>query len=108
MKKKIVALLSAIGIMLSLTACGDTVMANVDGVMTECNLYGRFIELDQIDYYDTHGNRHYQSICYDKDTKIMYIIDNRAYGVSISPFYVMNTENEPVIGVYTEAMEELE
>ena len=36
----------------------------------------------------------------------MYIIEKGFdNSTSISPFYVMNTENEPVIGVYTEAME---
>lgn len=107
MKKKIVALLISIGIVCNLTGCGETIaITNEDGVVTEYNLYGRFVELDRVEYYDTLGNHHYQSICYDKDTKIMYVIDNRSYGVSISPFYVMNTENEPVIGVYTEAMED--
>lgn len=106
MKKKIYALLCGLCIVFSLTACGNkVVIVDEKGtVIQECDLYGRFIEIEEIDYYDEIGNYHRQSICYDKDTKIMYIIDNRG---GLSPFYVMNTENEPVIGVYTEAMEEL-
>lgn len=106
MKKKIVALLISIGIVCSLTGCGDTIaITDEDGVVTEHNLYGRFIELEQIDYMDAFGINHYQIICYDKDTKVMYIMDSHSYGISLSPFYIINEENEPVIGVYTEGME---
>ena len=110
MKKKIYALLCGLCIVFSLTACGDkVVIVDEKGtVIRECDLYGRFVEIEEIKYHDKFGNLHYQSICYDKDTKIMYIIDNRSDGTSLSPFYVMNTENEPVIGVYTEAMEIIE
>lgn len=110
MKKKIYALLCGLYIVFNLTACGDkVVIVDEKGtVIQECDLYGRFIEIEEIVYYDEFGNHHCQSICYDKDTKIMYIIDNRGYGTSLSPFYVMNTNNEPVIGVYTEAMEIIE
>ena len=110
MKKKIYALLCGLCIVFSLTACGDkVVIVDEKGtVIQECDLYGRFIEIEEIDYYDELGKHHYESICYDRDTKIMYIIDNGGYGTGLSPFYVMNTENEPVIGVYTEAMEIIE
>lgn len=107
MKKKIYALLCGLYIVFNLTACGDkVVIVDEKGtIIQECDLYGRFIEIEEIEYRDEFGNLHCQSICYDKDTKIMYIIDNRC---GLSPFYVMNTENEPVIGVYTEAMEIIE
>lgn len=109
MKKKIYALLCGLCIAFNLTACENEIMiVDNQGNVKECDLYGRFVEIEEIEYYDEFGNHHHQSICYDKDTKIMYVIDNRGYGTSLSPFYVMNTNNEPVIGVYTEAMEIIE
>ena len=105
MKKKIYAVLCGLCIAFSLTACEDEIMIVDDqGNIKECDLYGRFVEIEEIDYYDEFGNYYHHRIWYDKDTKIMYIIET-GDGNSISPFYVMNTENEPVIGVYTEAME---
>ena len=106
MKKKIIAILC--GLCIGLIACGGKEIATVNA-FGKINLegYGRFIELEEIQYFDKYGNYHYQSICYDKDTKIMWVIENAGQGgIGISPFYVMNADNEPVIGVYTEAMEE--
>ena len=73
--------------------------------------YGRFIPIEEGDqYYDNFGRKHYQTLVYDKDTKIIYIYDlsTSPYsgGVTISPFYCMNSNDEPVIAVFD--MEEVE
>lgn len=38
-------------------------------------------------------------LCYDKDTHIIYIY-KWTDGVNYSPYYVMDTDNNPVIAVY--------
>jgi hypothetical protein len=46
----------------------------------------------------------YSGLCYDKDTKIIYLysrVDN-AYFYSYSVYYVMDTNNNPIVGVYYE------
>lgn len=40
-----------------------------------------------------------QTLVYDKDTKVMYIILSRGNKVGITPYYVL-IENEPVVAVY--------
>lgn len=105
MKKKICVLLIGVFLMFSAFGCGKTA---IDENGIEHPVFGRFITLNEEEYYDKSGKHHLQYIAYDKDTKIMYIIDSRSYGISISPFYVMNSENEPVIGVYNGDLEDIE
>lgn len=105
MKRKLYALFIGLLMMCSIVGCGETA---IDANGIEHPLFGRFITLNEEEYYDKAGNYHRQYIAYDKDTKIMYIIDNPGYGISISPFYVMNSENEPVIGVYNGDLEDVE
>lgn len=105
MKKKIYVLLVGVFLMFSAFGCGKTA---IDENGIEHPVFGRFITLSEEKYCDNAGNYHCQYIAYDKDTKIMYIIDSRSYGISISPFYVMNSENEPVIGVYNGDLEDVE
>lgn len=97
MKKKIVALLGIILLSFNLFGCGKTVITE-DGV--ERNTYGRFIELESNAFTDRNGTGHIQNLVYDKDTKIIYIYDIGAGGVAISPYYVMDTNNNPIIAVY--------
>lgn len=47
----------------------------------------------------------YSGLCYDKDTKIIYMYSsNLAYNsaniVSYSPYYVMDVNNNPIIAIY--------
>lgn len=105
MKRKLCALFCGLLMMCSIVGCGKTA---IDANGIEHPVFGRFITLNEEEYYDNTGNHHYQYIAYDKDTKIMYIIDSRSYGISISPFYVMNSENEPVIGIYNGDLEDAE
>lgn len=107
MKKKIVTLLCSLIIMFSLTGCEKNTAA-IDSNGIAHPTFGRFITLNEESYNDLHGNWHQQFIAYDKDTKIMYIIEIGHHRFSISPFYVMNNENEPVIGVYNGDLEDVE
>ena len=105
MKKKMCALLCGLILILGVAGCGKTVV-NEAGV--ECEAFGRFVIISEENYWDNSGNSHSQYITYDKDTKIMYIIDTRLNSFSITPFYVMNEDNEPVIGVYNGDLEDAE
>lgn len=107
MKRKIYSLLCGLIIVFSLTGCRKNTVA-IDSNGIKHPTFGRFITLSEEEYHDLHGNWHQQFIAYDKDTKIMYIIDIGNYKLSISPFYVMNNENEPVIGVYNGDLEDVE
>lgn len=109
MKKRILALILGIGICLNFTGCNyyevKTSEENIDGQT------GRFVILeDEGTYLDEYKIKHHQYLVYDKDTYIIYIYEavhgmNRG-GVSISPFYCMNSDNEPEVAVYWEGMEE--
>lgn len=105
MKRKICAVLCGLVILSNLTGCGET---TIDANGIEHSVFGRFITINETKYYDSSGNSHIQYIAYDKDTKIMYIIEHRMKSTTISPFYVMNSENEPVIGVYNGDLEDVE
>ena len=107
MKKKIVTLLCSLIIMFNLTGCSKNTVA-IDSNGIEHPTFGRFITLSEEGYYDLNETWHQQFIAYDKDTKIMYIIENNQNKFSISPFYVMNNENEPVIGVFNGDLEDVE
>ena len=102
MKKKICILF--VGVFLIFSGCGKT---SIDENGIEHPVFGRFITLSEEEYDDAAGYCHYQYIAYDKDTKIMYMIDMFSHGISISPFYVMNSEHEPVIGVYNGDLEDV-
>jgi len=97
MKKKIAALLGITLLSFNLFGCGKTIVTE-DGV--ERYTYGRFIELESNTFVDRSATGHIQNLVYDKDTKIIYIYDIGASGVAISPYYVMDTNNDPVIAVY--------
>ena len=100
MKKKIAALLVITLLSFNLFGCGKTITTE-DGV--ERHIYGRFIELDCNSFRDEATTRHFQHLVYDKDTKIIYIYEicgGNYGGVSISPYYVMDANNNPVIAIY--------
>ena len=105
MKKKICVLLCGLALILGIVGCGKTVVDET-GVAHEA--FGRFVVISEENYWDNDGNAHSQYITYDKDTKIMYIVDTGIYKFSITPFYVMNENNEPVIGVYNGDLEDAE
>lgn len=109
MKKRILVLTLGISICLGVAGCGSyrTKISekNIGGQI------GRFIILeDEGTYYDEYNMKHHQYLVYDKDTYVIYIyeVDDGYYraGTSLSPFYCMNSNNEPEIAVYWEGMEE--
>ena len=89
--KKILAILFTMGMCFSLCAC------NSNSADTKIN--SQFIQLQEWDSAT--------GLCYDKDTKIIYIYSsNENYWAekrySYSPYYIIDTNNEPAIGVYNE------
>ena len=73
---------------------------------TEPELYGvvdhEFVEIVAWDEKDLTG------IAYDSDTKIIYMFTTVDGARLYTPYYVMNEDNEPVIGVYDDTKEEYE
>lgn len=105
MKKKFLALILGISIAFGSTGCSDYIYEGI-----EVKELGRFIVLEKEgSYTDNYGLDHIQYLVYDKDTYIIYIYDSYSGyyrgGVSISPFYCMNADNEPEIAVYWEGMD---
>lgn len=105
MKKKKYILLCVLIIAFNLVGCKKVTVVDDNGI--EHITFGRFVTLNEEHYYTYEHHRQY--IVYDKNTKIMYIIDRTNNGAfSISPFYVMNSKNEPVIGIYNGDLEDVE
>ena len=70
--------------------------------------FGRFKILEeQGRYEDEWSNSHIQYLVYDEATYIIYVYDitSEGQGVSISPYYCMNVDNEPEIAVYWDGMD---
>lgn len=106
MKKKFLALILGVSIAFGCTGCSDNIYTG-----TKVEKLGRLIVLEEEgSYRDNYGLNHVQYLAYDKDTYIIYIYDSCSSGsykggVSISPFYCMNANNEPEIAVYWEGMD---
>jgi hypothetical protein len=108
MKRKLCALFCGLTMILAMVGCSTTTTI-VDENYIERQAYGRFVVLSEQEYRTSRSFPHRQYITYDKDTKIMYIIDERgSYGFTITPFYVMDMNDEPVIGVYNGDLEDAE
>ena len=84
-KLLIVPLILAIALILC--ACGDTI---TDENGNKHHLYGKFIEIEEIEYRDQYSNKIDQCIIYDRTTKVVYVREKSIYGLSISPYYVNN------------------
>lgn len=112
MKKKLIGILLAATIIIGCTGCSSTSYITNDS--TDENVggqLGNFIILEDTGHYnDEWGTCHHQYLVYDKVTYVIYIydIENAYYrsGVSISPYYCLNGDNEPVVAVYYDGMEE--
>lgn len=95
--KKVIVLLALICCLL----CGCSMTDN-----EQAEKFGRFCVLEyQGQYFDDMEHRHYQYLVYDEATYIIYVYDIAKDGVSISPYYCMNADNEPEIAVYWDGME---
>ena len=62
----------------------------------QASLSSQMVVLEQYDEYN--------GLCYDKDTKIIYLYSRSCnecfYNYSV--YYVMDTDNNPIVGVYYE------
>lgn len=95
MKKAIiVTIILAAAIMLC--GCGKTVTWQ-DG--SKHHLLGRFIEINNQEYTDMDSNRHRQCLIYDKDTKVIYVMELGRRSQSISPYYI-NNNGHAEIAIY--------
>lgn len=90
--KKIIIALLMVSMLLMLSSC-DEIVIDENGV--ERQVLGRFIEVEHFNYK---GSSQY--LTYDKDTKIMYIIEHTTTGDAISPYYVLDENSNAVIGIY--------
>lgn len=76
------------------SGCSLVLDSNID---TNGEIAEQFIELEK--WSSASG------LCYDKDTKIIYVYSmsgsfNGLATYSYSPYYVMDTNNNPIIGMY--------
>lgn len=105
MKRKIVCLIIAAVASLSFVGCSkqyeNPAPSDNEAASAEVgDRIGRFVILeDEGKYIDEFCTIHHQYLAYDKDTYIVYVYDISS-GVSISPYYCMDINNEPVISVY--------
>lgn len=78
MKKKIFTIMLAIFLCLGTVGCGGKDVSEVD------NVYGnKYIDLVTIYQNDFAGT----SVCYDRNTKVMYFIKDSGYRFGITPIY---------------------
>ena len=95
-KNLIVGLLMA-GLTLSFTGCGDKVI-NDKG--EEVYSFGKFIEIKSYEFTTSYSNQYVQHFVYDKDTKIVYVLYEKPYGVATTPYYVLDENGKPEIAIY--------
>lgn len=101
----------AAALVLGCTGCGKSYATKTAAEKNVGRQLGNFIIFEDTGYYnDEWGTRHHQYLVYDKVTYVIYIyeIENAYYrsGVSISPYYCLNDDNEPVVAVYCDGIEE--
>ena len=87
-------LILTVCIMVCLCGCSEVEVTNAE---TNGEISPQFIVLEE--YNSASG------LCYDKDTKVIYLYSltgsfNAYACYSYTPYYVMDTNNEPVIAVY--------
>ena len=85
--KKLLFVALILAVALILCSCGDTI---TDESGNKHYLYGRFIEIEGIEYKDKYSNKIDQCIIYDRTTKVVYVREKYQYGISLSPYYVNN------------------
>ena len=95
MKKKIAALAIAATVLLS--GCGDTV---VNEYGNEVSKLGPYIEISRCEGNDLNGNHHTFVTAYHEESKIVYQLDLRGYGVNIMELHSYDEEGHPVVLLY--------
>ena len=76
MKKKIVAIVLGLSMCIGLTGCGSG-----DITPTNNKLGNKYFDL--VDIYKTENTK----VSYDKNTKVMYFIEEAGYSFGITPIY---------------------
>lgn len=98
-KNLTVGLLMA-GLALSCTGCGGDEVINDKGEKVQS--FGQFIEIKSYDFSTSYSNQNIQHFVYDKDTKIVYILYEKPYGIAAMPYYVLNKNDKTEIAIYGE------
>lgn len=85
--KKLLIFTFILALALMLCACKHTI---TDEHGNKKYVYGRFIEIESMGYWDKDSNHVEQMIMYDSATKVVYVRETRIYGAAISPYYINN------------------
>ena len=97
-KKLLIGLLVS-GLALSFTGCGDK---TINDRGEEVYSFGQFIEIKSYEFTTSYSNQYVQHFVYDKDTKIVYVLYEKPYGMAASSYYVLDENGKPEIAVYGE------
>lgn len=97
--KKLLIGLIVSGLALSFTGCGDK---TINDKGEEVDSFGQFIEIKSYNFTTSYSNQYIQHFVYDKDTKIVYILYEKQYGVAASLYYVLDENGKPEIAIYGE------
>lgn len=96
MKKKIIALIMSLGLSISLVACNEKL---INEYGNEVNKIGPYIEISSVEGW-CNGRCYTFRTVYDKDTKIVYEMVTRSYGVTIYELHTYDDEGHPVLQFY--------
>lgn len=97
MKRKIVTFILSLGIIFSLSACGETVKNNYG---EEVQKFGPYIEISHENGKDSGGNSISFYIVYHKETKEMFEIITGRYRISIHQIWNYDEEGHPIVKYY--------
>lgn len=95
MRKKIAGL--AIILCLCLTGCGETIVNEYGSTVAKI---GPYIEISRREGSDPFGNKYKFLTVYREDTKVIYEIIIRSYGISIHEPHLYDEEGHPILQFY--------
>ena len=96
--KKLFIGLLVTGLVFSFSGCGDKTINDKD---EEVYSFGQFIEIKSYNF-KTSYTTNVQHFVYDKDTRIVYVLYEKHYGIATSPYYVLDENGKPEIAIYGE------
>lgn len=96
-KKLLIGVLVS-SLIFSFIGCGDK---TINDKGEEVYSFGQFIEIKSYEF-TTGYSKYIQHFVYDKDTKIIYILYEKSYGVATSLYYVLDENGKPEIAIYGE------
>lgn len=88
MKRKIVALLTALSLTFALTGCGNEAGEEVPKI-------GNFIEISHV-----RDGTDFFRIVYDEDTRLVYYYVESGYGGALCPYWIIDENGNQKIRVY--------